>query len=168
MEQNSMLDFLHQVEVVLPLFLQDESGWHSLFVDYHKPYVERLWRPWQEGRIYLHRILPCTMEESLFHPHPWPSAMRVLEGSYEMTLGSGSGSVPPPVAARLILSPGSEYEMGHIDGWHAVRPIRGVTMSLMVTGEPWQRWSPRSDKALSPLSEEAHTRILQFFQDHYR
>ncbi len=168
MRTRNMLEMLHAVEAELPMLLRRDSAWHSLFVDYHKPYVERLWRPWQEGRIYLHRILPCTMEESLFHPHPWPSAMRVLEGSYEMTLGSGSGSEPPPVAARLILPARSEYEMADIDGWHAVRPIHAATMSLMVTGEPWERWSPRSDKPLSPLSEAARTRILQFFQDHYR
>jgi hypothetical protein len=78
-----MLDVLAQLEQALPAMLRDESIWHSLYVDYHPPTVERLWAPWRDYRAFLHRIHPCAREQALFHPHPWPSAMRVLEGEYE-------------------------------------------------------------------------------------
>ena len=99
-----MLDVLSRVEQALPRLLQDETVWHSLLVDYHPPTVERLWTPWQEFRVYLHRIHPCAREEALFHPHPWPSAMCLLEGDYEMAVGFGAGLEPPPVAAHSSLS----------------------------------------------------------------
>ena len=72
-----MLDVLTQVERALPALLQDESVWQSLYVDYHPPMVERLWTRWGEYRVFLHRIHPCERGQALFHPHPWPSAMRV-------------------------------------------------------------------------------------------
>src|SRR5262245_32103375 len=99
-----MLDVLEAFEKELPRLLADEGAWQSLYVDSHPPVVERLWRPWRAGRAYLHRIHPCGPGEALFHPHPWPSAMRVLEGEYEMAIGYGSGVVPPPVAALLVTS----------------------------------------------------------------
>lgn len=95
-----MLDVLAQLEQDLPEMLKDESIWRSLYVDYHPPTVERLWTPWREYRAFLHRIHPCDRQQALFHPHPWPSAMRVLEGAYEMAVGFGAGMAEPPVAAK--------------------------------------------------------------------
>lgn len=141
-----MLDILYAVEKELPVLLQDENAWKSLYVDYHPPTVERLWLPWSEYRINLHRIHPCERDEALFHPHPWPSAMRVLSGEYEMAVGYGQGETQPPIAALMIASGDFRYEMTEPDAWHYVRPLREPTMSLMVTGKPWDRPSPKSDK----------------------
>lgn len=162
-----MLDILRRVEEVLPELLLDEAGWETLFVDYHPPYVERLWRPWFGYRVYLHRIHPCSVAEALFHPHPWPSAMRIVSGTYEMAVGFGEGEKVPPTAARIILSTGSEYEMTHPDGWHYVRPLGRPALSLMVTGTPWDRSSPKSEKALSPLTTAKRDEILKFFREYY-
>jgi hypothetical protein len=162
-----MLDILYAVEKELPGLLQDERGWNSLYVDYHPPIVERLWRGWHEYRINLHRMHPCEPGEALFHPHPWPSAMRVLAGEYEMAVGYGAGEAAPPFAALLIASGDFRYEMTDPDAWHYVRPIGAPTMSLMVTGKPWERWSPRSEKPLRPLSAEQSGPIFQFFREHY-
>ena len=168
-ENQSMLDVLHQVESQLQRLLKssEEKHWNSLFVDYHPPFVERLWTQSSDCRIYLHRIHPCEPGEALFHTHPWPSAMRVLEGSYELAVGYGAGEKEPPVAARMILGPGSEYEMTDPNGWHFVRPIEKPTMSLMVAGRPWDRSSPKSDKPLKSLPLERQQEIFQFFRKHY-
>jgi hypothetical protein len=91
----------------------------------------------------------------------------VLAGEYEMAVGYGAGDVPPPVAALMIVSANFCYEMTVPDAWHSVRPIGGTTMSLMVTGKPWERWSPRSEKPLHPLSAEQSGPIFQFFRGHY-
>ena len=55
-----MLDVLAAVERDLPGLLSDEAGWSGLFIDYHPPTVERLWRNWGEQRISLHRIYRCA------------------------------------------------------------------------------------------------------------
>ena len=70
--------------------------------------------------------------DALFHPHPWPSAMRVLEGEYEMAVGFGAGAATPPVAALMVTKGDFRYEMTHPDSWHYVRPLAGPTLSLMV------------------------------------
>ena len=163
-----MIDLLHKAELALPTLLRDESKWKSVFVDYHPPFVERLWCEWFESRIYLHRIHTCEAGEALFHPHPWPSAMKVLEGSYEMAIGYGKGETEPPIAARLMLGAGSEYEMTDPDGWHYVRPLSVPSISLMVTGKPWARILPKSDKPLSELAPEKRREILEFFRSIYR
>lgn len=162
-----MLDFLHQTEAALPELLREEGRWKSLFVNYHAPFVERLSCDWQGGRVYMHKIHPCGVEDALFHPHPWPSAMKVLQGGYEMAIGYGAGTVKPPAAVRLMLGAGSEYEMTHPDGWHYVRPINRPSFSLMVTGNPWVRESPKSDKQLFELPAQKRFEILQFFRSVY-
>jgi hypothetical protein len=159
-----VLDVLFQVEQALPQLLYDEIAWQSLLVDYHPPTVERLWTNWQRYRVYLHRIHPCEREQALFHPHPWPSAMRVLDGEYEMAVGFGAGSETPPVAALMIARGDFRYEMTHPDSWHYVRPLERPTLSLMVTGKPWDRASPRSDKPLRRLEESQVAELLRRFR----
>jgi hypothetical protein len=162
-----MLDILSQVEQVLPELLQDEGAWQSLYVDYHPPMVERLWRPWDQYRVFLHRIHPCEREQALFHPHPWPSAMRVLEGEYEMAVGFGPGMETPPVAALMVARGDFRYEMTHPDSWHYVRPLERPTLSVMITGKPWAREAPRSGKRLQPLPADQVTELLGRFRALY-
>jgi hypothetical protein len=163
-----MLDILEQVERALPELLADGDSWAGLFIDYHPPTVERLWRRWGEYRISLHRIHPCDAGAALFHPHPWPSAMRVLSGEYEMAVGYGKGDEPPPIAARLIASGDLRYEMTDPDAWHYVRPIGAPSWSVMVTGRPWHRAAPRADKPLGELTGEQREQMLAFFRERYR
>jgi hypothetical protein len=163
-----MLDILHAVESVLPELLPEKNAWHSLYIDYHLPFVERLWRDWFEYRIYLHRIHPCAPGKALVHAHPWPSAIRVLKGSYEMGVGYGPGLQAPPIATRLILGPDSEYEMVDPDGWHYVRPLGTPSYSLMVTGKPWDRPSPKSEGPLGPLSKRKRNHLFEAFGWNYR
>ena len=163
-----MLGLLHSAEGALPALLRDEANWKSVFIEYHPPFVERLWCEWFESRLYLHRIHPCNAGEALFHPHPWPSAIKVLEGSYEMGIGYGTGTTAPPIATRLILGAGSEYEMTDPDGWHYVRPLNAPSVSFMITGKPWARMSPKSDKPLFELPPEKRREILKFFRAVYQ
>jgi hypothetical protein len=163
-----MIEVLIQAEKELPALLREPTKWQSLFVDYHEPFVERLWCNWRECRLYLHRIHSCAPGKALFHPHPWPSAMRVLSGTYEMAIGYGVGNKEPPPAARLLLGPGSLYEMTDPNGWHYVRPIGEPTLSLMVTGKPWTRSTPKSDYALQSLKPKQKAEIFEFFRSAYK
>jgi hypothetical protein len=160
-----MLDVLHRVESLLWEMLENESDWHSLDIDYHPPRVERLWRQFGEYRINLHRIHPCEPKDALIHPHPWPSAVRVFPGIYEMGMGFGTGIETPPLFGRIIVTDGFEYEMTHIDSWHYVRPIERPSFSLMVTGRPWDREKPVLPEApLKPLAEVNKKEIFAFFR----
>ena len=143
----------------LPDLLADAGGWQSLDVDYEPPRVERLWRQVRRFRLSLHRIHPC--EKALYHPHPWPSAVHILTGSYVMEVGYGAGDAPPPVAMTTQLGVGSLYEMIDRDGWHSVRPTRGLSTSIMLTGEPWGRPSPHPTGSLQPLTPAAAANLLQ-------
>lgn len=152
-----MLGLLKEAEQHLVQLLKQDTRdvpWKSMFVDYHYPYVERLWIPWKEYRLSLHRILPCQTNESLFHPHPWPQAVKVMQGNYEMGIGWGRGEIPPPVATKIVVSSGFSYEMLDPDGWHYVRPIDVPSLSIMLTGKPWERIAPKSDKPLRTLTTE--------------
>lgn len=164
----NMLESLHFAESELHELIEDEKGWNSVLIDYHPPVVERLWRNWGlDQRLYLHCIHPCKEGESLFHPHPWPSAIKLISGRYESAIGYGKGDEVPPQAARLIIHAPSEYEMCDPDGWHYVRPLDKPSYSLMITGKPWERPAPKSDKPLKALDPKAINRILTIFRDHY-
>ncbi|WAS95173.1 hypothetical protein [Nannocystis punicea] len=163
-----MFDALARVESELPALLR-RDGWHSMHITYHPPEVERLWRQWGDLRINLHRIMPTAAStEVLFHPHPWPSIIKLLSGRYRMTVGHGPGVAAPPVAMRLELAPGSVYEMGEPDGWHAVAPLGEPSLSLMLTGKPWDRAMPAADHPpQGPLSAERAERLLSDFRALY-
>jgi len=161
------LNIFSQAEDALPELLRDELAWQSVLVDYHPPKVDRLWQSWRGYRIFLHRIYPCGPGQALFHPHPWPSAMRVLEGEYEMAVGFGAGMVEPPVAALVMVRGDFRYEMTHQDGWHYVRPVGRPTLSVMVTGKPWGRNAPKSSQPLVPLQPEQVDELLGAFRVHY-
>lgn len=159
-----MLEELERAERELPALISS-SRWSSLDVDYEPPRVERLWTQLDGLRVYLHRIHPC--DSALFHPHPWPSAVKVVSGRYEMAVGHGPAESPPPAAAKLVLAAGSSYEMTDPDGWHYVRPIGGPSLSVMVTGAPWKRWSPGKGRDLRPLSATDAGRLLDDFRKLY-
>ena len=95
-----MLELLDIALAELPSLLASPEGWTGMRIDYHPPFVDRAWRPWRDGRLSIHRIHPCAPEEALFHPHPWPSIVKVLAGRYEMGVGYGTGVGSPPIAMR--------------------------------------------------------------------
>jgi hypothetical protein len=170
MDKGTYLTILQEAKARLPELLRDSDGWHSLDVDYEPPRVQRLWRPIDEThpghRLYLHWIAPC--EKALYHPHPWPSAIEIVFGTYEMGVGYGTSAEDPQEAATVILAAGSSYEMVEPNGWHYVRPLRVPSLSLMVTGPPWANRHPGlkspQGKQLQPLSEEAKRNLLGMFK----
>ncbi len=168
-----LLKVLHEAEAnLVDAWLGDPDSWQSLDIKYETPHVERLWRQFGDYRVYLHRIHTC--QTALFHPHPWPSAVTIVAGTYEMEVGySGdheNKDSPPPVAARFELTQGCSYEMVNPDAWHSVRPL-GVTpmLSVMVSGLPWERrrWSPKPTYQLGSLSEAKKHEILALFGQVY-
>jgi hypothetical protein len=166
-----MLEVLHKVEEMMPSLLSQEEAWHTLYIDYHPPIVERLFQDIfvneQKYRVFLHRIHPCAPGEDLFHPHPWESAMRILRGRYEMEIGFGAGQTTPPVLGKVILSTGDEYELTHPDAWHRVRPLERPVYSLMVAGTRWNRWSPKSEEKLRHLSLQEYQYLRSIASDYY-
>lgn len=168
-----MLSYLNNVWGRLPKLL--ELDWNSLNIDYHPPLVERLWIDDPDGRncrIYLHRIHPCDRGASLRHVHPWPSAIRIVEGMQEVV--SGVVTDPPAgkdrygVGARFVLEPGSAYEMTKQAQWHSVRSIDSPALSLMVSGAVWPP-DPSIDSqpqpyGLKPLPSDVAAEIKTRFE----
>ncbi len=164
-----MLHLLPSVEKLLPDLLDKPEIWTGLYVDYHHPYVERLWTQWGENRISLHKIFPCKKEESLFHPHPWPQAVKILKGGYEMGIGySENNSEIPPIASTLLLPDGTTYEMIDPNGWHYVRPINEPSFSIMITGKPWPTKEKTEEKLkLRSLTQTQKEELLNVFKKIY-
>ena len=164
-----MLDVLKRAIEDLPSLIRDEGSWNSLRVDYNHPYVDRLWRQFDDHRILLHRIHPCEAEQALLHPHPWPSAMRVLgPGVYETGIGYGDPTgEPPPVAAKFVLKNYGTYEMLDPNTWHYVRPRRQAVHSVMVIGRPFD--TPKQDRFgqlrdHAPLDDVTKVELLTKFR----
>ncbi len=139
------------------------AGWCTKYIDYHPPLVERLYRQWGEYRISLHRIHPCTREEALLHPHPWPAAFRVY-GEYELGFGYSETNERPPVTHKMVTTCGFAYEMTHRHAWHYVAPTKGPVLTLMVNGPSWGRQAPlttnKDFRKLTP--EEVQENLKEF------
>src|SRR3989304_3422950 len=139
-----MLEILFDIESKLINLLAHDSLYkETMYIDYHKPFVKRIWFPFGEYRVYLHKIEPCNeSKEALYHPHPWKSAIRIIKGKYEMGIGHSATEEIPTTDCKLILPLGSAYEMIEEHAWHYVRPINDPVYSLMVAGELNQRKMP--------------------------
>ena len=85
-----------------------------------------------------------------------------------MGVGYGILEEEPPVAAKMILSEGSCYEMVEQHGWHYVMPLKKPSLSLMVTGLPWEKNLKKEAKYFSELDLDSKTEILQLFKDKYK
>ena len=166
-ERGFLLGQLKRIEKILPELLKCPDEWKTIDVTYHLPRVERVYIDHGEWRVSLHCIHPCLREEALYHPHPWPSAMRVLSGIYEMGTGYGKGKVLEHEVQVTELAAGSAYEMHHPDAWHDVIPLGEPCMTLMITGKPWDRITPRSNEKLGPLTEKRKKEIMDFFAEYY-
>lgn len=161
-------DLLRELDAAcaeLPRLLDDADGWSTMDVNYEPPRVERLYRARGDARVSLHRIHPC--DEALYHPHPWPSAILIVDGEYEMGVGWGKGTTKPPEAARLVLTTGARYEMIDEDGWHYVRPLKVPSLSVMVSGAPWTRQSPGKGLKHPPLSPSTKAELLEKFRGYF-
>lgn len=164
----SMLPVLEQAELELPSLLLARDSWQSLLVNDEHPNVERLWMPYGAGRLCLHLIHLCGEGESLYHPHPWPSAMRILYGKYETAYGHGSPmDAPPPRGATRTHGAGDRYEMVNPLAWHCVRPIGEPVLSVMVTGKPWASPGLRKGRSLAPLSDARISEMLYMFRSYF-
>lgn len=165
----NMLDILHAVEKSLPELLQTQPL-HSMYIDYHPPCVSRIWFQHGEYRVYLHKIEPCTAShDALYHPHPWQSAIRIVQGQYEMGVGHSATDVVPVTDCKLILQAGTEYEMLEENAWHYVNPLGAPSYSLMVTGKLSQRKMPLEPKRqFRPLTSGEAADLLQCFSSYYK
>ena len=135
-----MLSALADVLKSLPAMLDDPTAWDSLIVNRRKPTTYRVFRHLQDGlRVSLHRFDPCAKHEAYPHPHPWPGAFALLEGSYRMWVGFTPDleSREPITVTETILTAGSRYEIVEPRTWHSVTPITEC-WTVMVNGAPWR------------------------------
>lgn len=126
---------------ILENAIKDDSV-KTMYIEYEEPFVSRVWFPFKEYRIYLHRIEVPT-NKVFFHPHKWESAMLIAKGTYEMGIGHSTTNDEPKVDCRLLLNTGSKYEMCEKDAWHYVKPINDAVYTLMVTGKLNGREMPK-------------------------
>ncbi len=153
------------VETRLPKLLESMDGWSARLLTNEKPHVERLFREDGDNRIYLHRIHKCDSDEALFHSHPWPAAMRVVQGWYKMHIGICT-EISFHNAATLIIGPGTIYEMNNVNAKHSVCPVTDTTLSLMVTGPIWSK-SKVEPKRNPDLDSVRAEKLLEDFRMYY-
>lgn len=131
-----MLELLYKVEdSLIDLLYKNVDKIKTMYIDYHKPYVSRIWFIDEENdcRVFIHKIEPCNeSSEALYHPHKWDSAMRIVAGEYEMGVGHSETDEIPKTDCKLILGAGSCYEMTEMDGWHYVSPKNHPVITVMV------------------------------------
>jgi hypothetical protein len=138
-EAETLRPMLLKVEGALPELLMEEEKWKGITLAGGES-LHRLWRKLADRVVvYLHKIDPSVKGKKVFHFHHWPMAVHVVEGTYRMGVGYGSGLETPLVAMTVDISQGSTYEMLHPDVWHFVEPTAQSSWSVAITGKPWIR-----------------------------
>ena len=162
-----MLGKLFLAEDSLPALIERDELWQTVYVDYHKPFVELVWFQWGVFRISLHCIHPCTPEEALNHWHSWAAGFRVRRNSYESGFGVGSGPELPPIEQVRVFTAGECHEMINPREAHYVAPRGEPVDTTMVSGFPWDRKGAMSTKQLGELSTNRKATIMQEAYDWY-
>ena len=132
-------NLLAEVESELPERIA-KGDFRSMHVTYAKPYVERLFYTRGEHRVFLHRIDSCMPEEALWHPHPWPSLIKVIDtegGLYRHSVGDRNGVFAVQTGTASVLRP-ITYTMLEPKAFHSVSTDK-ASWSVMIIGP---RWSP--------------------------
>ena len=173
-----MIEKLKDIEKnLLPELLGKPEVWNTLDIDYYPPRVERLWTKIDDDhRLFIHIIHP-TNEPCLFHKHRWPAAFKMISGSYEMGISYCENEISSEEAynlntvAKFIVNTGSYYEMVNTHTLHYVKPIDGISISLMLTGQLYPEAEFRKevlDKKLEPLSDLRKSQIISNLLYFYR
>ena len=167
-----MKEILEFIIKFLPDILLGEKGFeedleiNTMYINYEKPYVSRIWFKYKDYRVYLHKIEPCDSDrEAFWHPHPWESAVKLLKGHYEMGIGYGEGIIRPKTASTLWIGPDTIYEMIEKDAWHYVAPFDDKpVISIMVTGKLTGREMPLkpTEPARKLTTEEVSDMLIEF------
>lgn len=149
------------IENDLPNWLRSPELWNSLDIRHQKPHVKRLWRQIDDNyKLCLHVISPS--EESFWHPHPWPSAVKIIKGEYIMEVGHGVDGKYQSIDATIKLAEGSVYEMINPYGWHSVRPVSKSALSVTLSGPPYhnQIYDKEEFGANHHMNKEIHHDIV--------
>ena len=170
------IEHLKEAELHLPMLLREPELWNTLDVDYYPPRVERLWTQYDnDHRLYIHLIHP-TNEPCLFHKHRWPASFKMIDGSYEMGITHCIDEIDSeeayklPTMAKFILNTGSYYQMTETNTLHYVKPLGGISTSLMLAGPLYPEAEFRKeavDRELKSLSDFRKMTILQWMQKLY-
>lgn len=132
-----MIEKLKETLEILPKLLSQPKIWDSLLINLRKPHTYRVFTKYNDLRICLHKFNECDEDEAFAHPHPWPGAFIILEGSYKMKIGHSIDRLSKPIdVAEFILNRYSMYEITSPLTWHSVIPLE-ETWTVMINGDPW-------------------------------
>lgn len=159
-----MLSILEEVTPNLPKLLEEPGAWQSLDISDTAPKAERLWRQVGDMRVYLHRIFPCNPADVLYHNYPWPLAMSIISGQYEMGMGYTNNKKEPHITSSFMLSEGAKYEIIDQNIWHYIRPLKMECYTIMVSGQPWDSYKAPEESNLTPLSQDRFSSLYSKFQ----
>lgn len=159
-----MLNSLYEIEKNLATHLEDKNSWKSLYIDYDKPYIKTLYKTIGEHTVYLTEICFCHPGEIIPKSSPWPFAMKIISGSYEMTFGFSKVDTISHTT-KLILSRDSYYEGTDIQAKHGLRALEKNSFALVVTGKPWS--NKKYNYPLRHLANNESNEIFNAFNKAY-
>jgi len=158
-----MLDRLHEVENILPDLIK-ERKWYGQTIEYGANKTDRVWTPYEDGSIDLHRLYPCSIDEAIFHHHEGPTAVKVFQGSYLMKVGSKTRGIDETIMTILVV-PGCTYQMLNQEDYHSVAPNE-IVYSLRIRGKPFEEHPDKvnlSSNCFKTLSESEKESLLDCF-----
>ena len=176
--EHMMLDRLRHAERDLPRLLM-EAEWNSMLIDYAEPVVQRLWTPYEKGKIALQKLLPCDEGKALWHTHPWPCAVhQYAPGGYEMGFAYGRrdsfipNNLVPPTLCKQQAQGETWYQMTQPATWHYVRPIMAPVYMIMLIGPAWSKEQrvglepvAKPENPPGPLDPGDRDLLLKFWKD---
>lgn len=152
----------------LPALIKNGKNWASYYIDAEEPIVERLWHKLDytdeagDWRVCLHHIQLSS--EAFYHPHRHPTAILICNGCYEMGVGYGlPDGEPPPIFGPILLKKWDYYQMAHPNNWHYIKTLDGPCFSIMVTGEPYDKFRKITRPKPRVLNSDEVNRIFNFF-----
>lgn len=164
-----MIDILKEIEETIILELLSNSEiWNSY--EEKTPRVEKIFTDinfnGKQYRLLFHYNHVCSDMETEYHSHPHKLAIHVIDGVYEMGIGTekktpySEGFLFNNTLCKIECYGGMYYEMTDKEGFHYVKPIGSKTKSVMIQENP-------KDVYNEQLSDERKEKIRKWFYKYY-
>lgn len=157
-----MIDKLKQIEDKLILELLSQSDvWNFIIIDDQKPIIEKAYTKINKHIISLSFIHSCEKELVDIKLNEAPSAVHILQGSYEISFNNSGIELLTPQG-------GLYFDMTSKDITYRARSLKSASSFVMLSGEPWEANEKEEGLEKNPTHYGRKTILLEYFLNYYR
>ena len=157
-----MIEKLKQIEDKLILELLSQSDiWNFIVIDEQKPIIEKVYTKINKHTISLQFIHVCEKNLIDIKLNEAPSAIHILQGSYEISFDNNGIGI-------LVPQGNIYFDMTSKDITYRARSLKSASSFVMISNEPWELEEKKEETEKNPTNYSRKMIVLEYFLNYYR